>query len=141
MTITSVSERQGLRERFIEDASALYKNRNLNFTQSKMPGQEGRFVDNEVHQLWLGYELFNISSNMRDKADSSTSIYGQYIVGNHTGPGPKLIMNRKPMVHRNKFLAYIEAERLAEEHGETFAVFRCIKTFSERPPVEDNLPG
>lgn len=137
MTITSVSESVGLRERFIEDAKMVYKNRNLDFSQSSHPGQEGRFCDKKVHRMWLGYELIHTAGHWRDKEDAPSSIFGHYIVGNHTGPGLKLVTGYRPFVHRNKRLACMEADRLAKEHGNSFVVFRCIKTFSPDQGTKD----
>jgi hypothetical protein len=122
-----------LRERFIEDAKLCHPNKPLDFRTSTTKGQEGRFVDKKTHQLWLGYELAHTASMRIERGEESTGLMGSYIIGNHVGPGPKLITGFRPFVHRNKRLAFEEAQRLTEVLGKRFAVFRCIKDFQPTP--------
>lgn len=119
-----------LRQRFIEDMEKFRVHRPMDMSVSTRPGEEGRFLDKKTHLMWLGYELAHEAGFYKDKEllDDSV-IMGTYVVGNNVGPGVKVIMSKAPMIQKSRAKAFSEANRLAEEHDSTFAVFRCVKTF------------
>jgi hypothetical protein len=126
-----------LRLRFIEDTAILSRSHPLDFRVSTQVGQEGRFLDKKTHQMWLGYELFHKAAMHRVEADEKALLHGTYVIGAHIGPGPKLGMSHRPFVHKTKHSAFEEAERLTNEHGGPYAIFRCIKV-TESSGVTEN---
>lgn len=128
-----------LRERFIEDAKQANPRTTLDFRVSTAKGQEGRFLDKKTHQMWLGYEIAHRAPHYRaTEEEYQSAIMGKYIIGNHVGPGVKLMMSHKPMVHGTKRTAFEEANRLTTEYGGPYAVFRCVKTFERVTECEES---
>lgn len=119
-----------LRKRFIEDATRLDGIATMDFRTSNTPGQEGRFLDKKTHLMWRGYALAHRAGHRGRDQDDESCITGTYIIGRHVGPGVKLIMSHRPYINKTRQAAYEEAARLAETLGDTFAVFRCVKTFT-----------
>lgn len=121
-----------LRVLFEEDLlllSKLKKNPAPNFArhQDAKGGSQHSYKDKKIQQMWCGYKLHHEMRYLIQwtSAEDVERPLGKYVVArlNHIGVP---VFSRHPYRHQSFQLALTEANRLGEEHGARFGVFRCI---------------
>lgn len=100
----------------------------------------GRFISSRIRLLWFGFNLYHQKMTMARRAEFREAYHrplGSYVVGKVYENGGT-IFTRVPTRFRTKALAFEEAHRLLDTHGEAWGVWRCIDIIgkSDATPVE-----
>lgn len=88
----------------------------------------GRYINSRIRLMWFGFNLYHQKMTMARRSEFREAYHkplGSYIVGKVYNNGGT-IFTKVPVRFRNKAHAYEEAQRLLGEHGEAWAVWRCI---------------
>lgn len=102
----------------------------------------GRYTHKNIRLMWYGFNLYHQKMTMARRAEFRAAYHkalGSYIVGKVYENGAT-VFTKVPVRYRNKAQALEEANRLLEEQGEAWAVWRCIDIFGKfdvRVPEED----
>ena len=105
---------------------------------------DGRYISSRIRLLWFGFNLYHQKMTMARRTEFRETYHrplGSYIVGKVYENGGT-IFTKVPTRFRTKALAFEEAHRLLDAHGEAWGVWRCIDIIgkSDAKPVEEDAP-
>lgn len=89
---------------------------------------DGRYIHSRIRLLWFGFNLYHQKMTMARRAEFREAYHkplGSYVVGKVYENGGT-IFTKVPTRLRTKALAFEEAHRLQNEHGEAWGIWRCI---------------
>ena len=88
----------------------------------------GNYVNARVRGLWDGFKMYHnkfTQAKSPDFRDNYNKTLGRYVIAK-IGTNGVALFNRAPYRHMTMGQATEEATRLADEHKEGFAIFRCM---------------
>lgn len=105
---------------------------------------DGRYLSSRIRLLWFGFNLYHQKMTMARRTEFREAYHkplGSYIVGKVFENGGT-IFTKVPTRFRTKALAFEEANRLLDEHGEAWGVWRCVDILGKGDvkPVEEDAP-
>lgn len=104
---------------------------------------DGRYIHSRIRLLWFGFNLYHQKMTMARRAEFREAYHkplGSYIVGKVYENGGT-VFTKVPTRFRTKALAFEEANRLQEAHGEAWGIWRCIDIIGKKDtqPEEEVL--
>lgn len=104
---------------------------------------DGRYIQSRIRLLWFGFNLYHQKMTMARRAEFREAYHkplGSYIVGKVYENGGT-VFTKVPTRFRTKALAFEEANRLQESHGEAWGIWRCIDIIGKKDtqPEEEVL--
>lgn len=111
----------------------------VRFGEGKQPNLQrskaGCYIDRDIQCWWNGYKLANESIHLVKR--KTHPLASRYIIGRIEGTEvtQRFRLSPVPYRHKARLGAELEAKRLVEEHGQPFAIFRCVEVIN--PPAEE----
>lgn len=109
-----------------EDITDLRKDFELSLGEGDFSrNPDGSYRNKGIAKQWLGFQLYHNKIVMEGvNSQREFKVEGRWIIGGLMEDGyPR--MSPRPHVHLNRNNAITEGQRLANEHGRSFALYRC----------------